>query len=90
MIRFLIWVFVGFRSSSPYTKTKKQLPEWVAAYLSGDSVRIPSTSVPDASGIRRTLPRAKKCPPDTFCTGVRTGTALSSPSFHNTKKEERH
>ena len=26
------------------------------------------------------LPRAKKCPPDTFCTSVRTGAALSNPN----------
>ena len=38
-----------------------------------------STSVPDASPAQRTLPRAKKCPPDTFYTSVGTGAALSSP-----------
>ena len=27
----------------------------------------------------RTFPRAKKCPPDTFCTNLRTGVALPSP-----------
>ena len=32
-----------------------------------------------------TLPRAKKCPPDTFYTSLRTGAALSSPSS-STKK----
>ena len=33
----------------------------------------------DASQIGRTLPRAKKCPLDTFCTSLTTGAALSSP-----------
>ena len=38
-----------------------------------------------------TLPRAKNCSPAlNFCTSVRTGAALSSPSFRRTKKEEAH
>ena len=34
----------------------------------------------DAPSDQWILPRAKKCPPDTFCTSVRTGAALSNPS----------
>ena len=37
------------------------------------------TSVPDAFLCPWILPRAKKCPPDTFCTSLRTGAALSNP-----------
>ena len=42
-------------------------------------IQLPSTSLRDASESWGTLPRAKKCPPDTFCTSLRTGAALSSP-----------
>ena len=37
------------------------------------------TPVPGAFLSPWILPRAKKCPPDTFCTSVRTGAALSNP-----------
>ncbi len=33
------------------------------------------------------LPRPKKCPPDTFCTSVRTGAGLSNP-FANQKEKD--
>ena len=47
---------------------------------------LPYTSVPDASKRSWILPRAKKCPPDTFCTSVRTGAALSNPSSSSATK----
>ena len=51
------------------------------APLSTDAIynELPSTVVPTAAGNPWTFPRAKKCPPDTFYTSLRTGAALSSP-----------
>jgi len=43
-------------------------------------ILIASTAHWAASRNQWNLPRAKKCPPDTFCTSALTGAALSIPS----------
>ena len=40
-----------------------------------------------ASAAQWILPRAKKCPPDPFCTSVRTGAALSNPISSSANKK---
>ena len=41
--------------------------------------RSMSTVLRTAAIDRWILPRPKKCPPDTFCTSLRTGAGLSNP-----------
>ena len=50
--------------------------------------RIPSTSVPDASGIRRTLPRLKKQSPGLFFTPASPEPGFRVHLFPCTKKED--
>ena len=58
-------------------------PEYSSGY------GLQSTDLLSASCNPWNLPRAKKCPPDTFCTSVRTGAVLSIPPSPFKKRNDR-
>ena len=70
------------RSSAPHLIVRipaiMQKEDALLSYLSTTHIDI-CPHPPDAPRYQWILPRAKKCSPDTFCTSLWTGAALSNP-----------
>ncbi len=76
-------VQLPFRGIAEFLRRQHSVPSGSTTTQSA----LPYAPVPDASEKARILPRAKKCPPDTFYTSVRTGAALSNPFSSSANKK---